>query len=143
MQTFCDILHYCNDKTTNRFIFTIPGRPVPYTRSIKGHQTKQSGRYFDYCEHVWSQCMYIQFQEKGKLFRIESETIYFLTKVYIYGGKLGDSDNYGKALRDALQDNKKGKRLYKDDKAIIFNADLRVQIKHKEDQRATAYIFWE
>jgi len=136
-------------------IFTVPGRPVPYVRTQGKALWKQPDRakkYFEYCHHVWKSFQDTSRrypEEHSSLSRIESGNIYFFLDFYVYGGVRGDTDNYGKAIKDALQDRRTvkneitGPRLYKNDKFGVFDMFRLIEVKKKEEERVEGTIYYD
>lgn len=77
--------------------FTVPGRPVPAARMThKGKFiSKQAERYLNYKNKVGWIARQNRIKEMSGPVSVE---VY----VYLYRGRQGDVDNYGKAITDAL-----------------------------------------
>jgi len=134
----------------NIFHAFISGRPVPYTRVIGRKAFSLSDRekkYFKYINHLWSEvrqeCLLRGLTASQKEARIEDSKLYLFVKAFVYGGNKGDTDNYGKAVADALQDRKGETRLFPNDKAVEIAIARRVSVDSRDKEGLGFILLWK
>lgn len=111
------------------FSFTVPGRPVPAVRMTqRGTWKPQATRYLQYKAAVgWA-------AKAAGVIRLECPVAIDI-QVYIFGGVVGDWDNYSKSICDGLNG-----VAYIDDKQIVDGRCRKMVARTRGDERAVVEI---
>lgn len=119
------------DLAGKRYVFTVPGRPVPAARMTRrGKWVKpQAQRYLAYKAEVgWIARRHFREPLAGPLA--------VLITVYLAGGGEGDWDNYGKSICDALN-----LIAWRDDRQVRDGRVIKRRVARGVDQRAEVEIW--
>lgn len=94
--------------------FSVPGKPVPFTRVLKGSQQKRAQRYRDYKRDVgWAA------KAAGAELLDGYICIWVTWRTTATTRGTTDVDNVGKGVRDALQG-----ICYLNDRSVVMNLDM-------------------